>query len=37
MDRIVIGNNQKNYIKEMESRKNAGLLANILREQIKQS
>ena len=37
MDNYIVNHAQRNYEKEMESRRNAGVLANILREQIKQS
>jgi hypothetical protein len=37
MDSFIMTNAQKKYQMEMENRKNAGMLANILREQIKQA
>lgn len=37
MDSFIAENAQRRYQKEMESRRNAGMLANILREQIKQA
>ena len=37
MNSFIMTNAQKKYQMEMENRKNAGMLANILREQIKQA
>lgn len=37
MDHFILENVNRNQIKENDSRKNASMLANILREQIKQS
>ncbi len=37
MDNYIVNNAQRKYEKEIESRRNAGVLASILREQIKQA
>jgi len=37
MDSYIMTHVQRKYQKEMENRRNAGMLANILREQIKQA
>lgn len=37
MSNFIVSNSNKNQAREVESRKNASMLANILREQIKQS
>lgn len=37
MDNYIVNNAQRKYEKDIESRRNAGVLASILREQIKQA